>query len=210
MSASFQRFFNRVDDFLTGLQPGSSARFSASVLTRDGHAVAIHEALFQKDTSSLRACHRRRANLLEHTGRSVSSRPSTARGRSLFESHRSKAALPRHVPWRSNAGPRWLNRPVPITTTIAFSNARRVMMSRGLMSFSNSCGCAAPAENIRRAWPDPRPESRSCKAATCRSPQLPKPSCWQCTCLRKRRPGMHAAQCRVAFLRRSAGEIASP
>ncbi len=34
--------------------------------------------------------------------------------------------------------------PSAITTTIAFSNAGRVMMSRGLMSFSNS---------VRIAWP---------------------------------------------------------
>ena len=43
----------------------------------------------------------------------------------------------------------------------------------------------ARAESIRRACPDLRPESTSCREASCPSPRWRRPSCWPCTFLRR-------------------------
>ena len=76
----------------------------------------------------------------------------------------------RHVrprgPWRSDAARRWSSRRATMTITMAFSNAARVMMSRGLRSSSSSVRMrGAGAHGIRPACRDRRPGWRSCRAA---------------------------------------------
>ncbi len=95
-----------------------------------------------------------------------------------------------------------------MTTTIAFSNARRVMMSRGLMSRSSRCESPRRRENIRRASSDLRPASTSCTAATCPGLRSPRPSCWPCTCRRRPRlPGRRGGRPPAVSIVDPAGEI---
>ena len=86
--------------------------------------------------------------------------------------------------------------PSAMTTVIAFSNALRVRMSRGLMPRSQQPHHGgAGARGSRRAWRPRSPPAPSCSAGSGRAPRSPRPWCWPCTCRRRSpRPGWRCAR----------------
>ena len=64
--------------------------------------------------------------------------------------------------------------PSAITTAIAFSNALRVMMSRGLMPAFRSASAASPARRQSAASRGPRRAASSCSEGSSPSPRWPQ------------------------------------
>ena len=118
------------------MRPGSVLQVLGDRLAGDREAIADQAGRSRAAASSRPACRRLCAGLLARTCRSAAGRRGTARDRSRAwkSSIVSGTFTLRAMAIRCSTA--LVEPPSAITTTIAFSNASRVITSRGLMSFS--------------------------------------------------------------------------
>ena len=114
-------------------------------LAGDREAVAVEQAVLRAAASSRPACRRLCAGLPARTCRWAAGRRGRARGRSTVWKSSIVSGTPTARAMAMRCSTALVEPPTAITIAIAFSNASRVMTSRGLMSFSSKLRITSPA-----------------------------------------------------------------